>query len=44
VLAGRDALYRACADHRISTENRSLEEVAGVIEQLWTILPHHQLR
>ena len=43
VATRREPLYRQCADVRIDTSALSLEEVAHVIEQLWTSLPHHQL-
>ena len=44
VLSRREALYRTCADEIVESEGRTLEEVASVIEQLWALLPHHQLR
>jgi shikimate kinase len=40
----REPLYRQCADARVDTSALALEEVAHVIEQFWTALPHHQLR
>ena len=44
LLARRAPLYRQCADAIVETGDRSLEEVAYVIEQLWHVLPHHDLR
>jgi len=44
LLARRAPLYRQCADEIVETGDRSLEEVAHVIEQLWHVLPHHDLR
>ena len=43
VLASREALYRGCADEVVDCAGR-VEEVTRVIEQLWSLLPHHQLR
>jgi shikimate kinase len=40
----REPLYRQCADQRLDTSALEPEAVAHVIEQLWTSLPHHQLR
>ena len=40
----REPLYRECADERVDTGERSLEEVVNVVQQLWKILPHHLLR
>jgi shikimate kinase len=44
LAAEREPLYRQCADAQVDTSTLTLEEVAHVIEQLWTALPHHQLR
>jgi shikimate kinase len=44
VLAAREVLYRECADETVETAARDVDEVADVIEQLWTLLPHHDLR
>ena len=44
LLARRAPLYRECADEIVQTGDRSIEEVAHVIEQLWHVLPHHDLR
>jgi len=40
----REPLYRQCADERVDTGERSLEEVVNVVQQLWQILPHHLIR
>jgi shikimate kinase len=44
VVASREPLYRECADLEIETGERSPDEVADVIEQLWATLPHHDVR
>jgi shikimate kinase len=44
LLLEREPLYRQCADEVIDTGKLSVEEVAHVIQQLWTLLPHHDLR
>jgi shikimate kinase len=44
LVARREPLYRECADLEIETGDRSPDEVADVIEQLWETLPHHDLR
>jgi len=44
LAAEREPLYRQCADAQVDTSALALEEVAHVIEQFWTALPHHQLR
>lgn len=40
----REALYRACAATCIDTGSLTPLEVAHVLQQLWSILPHHHLR
>ncbi len=40
----REPLYRQCADVRVDTGERSLEEVVNVVQHLWQKLPHHLLR
>lgn len=44
LLAAREALYRECAQTTVETGKRSIDEVARVIEQLWSFLPDHDLR
>ncbi len=44
LLRQREHHYLACADRTVDTEQRTVEEVAGALQQLWTVLPHHHLR
>jgi shikimate kinase len=44
VLAAREPFYRECAQTTVETAKRSIDEVADVIEQLWSLLPDHDLR
>lgn len=44
LVAQREPLYRGCADQRVGTADRSVEEVVHVIKHFWQILPHHIIR
>jgi len=44
ILARREPHYLACARRTVDTGNRTVEEVALVLQQLWRELPHHHLR
>jgi shikimate kinase len=36
ILTEREDMYKHAAQHRVATEGRSIEEVADVVEVLWT--------
>jgi len=44
VLAVREPLYRACAHTTLDTSRLAPDEVTDVLEQLWTLSPHHHVR